>query len=131
MDSSQKTVWLDAARGEQRRSDRAQPGYRVRPRLLCVSEHEYPDRASVAHSDARMDPDHLLGDPRLQLRFRACKGLTADADRPQFRNAETPIAPHDELEIPILVPVELHVELIARADDVPGRHRHVRRRREG
>ena len=130
LDLSQRSDRLDAARGEQRRSHRGEAADGVGAGELDVAEHEHPDRAGIGHRDAGAHPVHLPRDPRLEQRARTVEGLAGDADRTELREADAPVAPDYEFEGEIAAAVELHVELVSRANDVVRRYRHVGRRRE-
>src|SRR5437660_10680583 len=75
-----------------------------------------------------MYTDQLTLDARLDCGLHSLEGLSGDTDRPELGKVHVSVAADYKLKIPVLVPVELHCELIARADHIVSGHRHVRSR---
>ena len=110
--------------------DGRQPAHRVGARLLRLAQHEDLDRAQRAHRDARAHADHLLADAVLEQCARSLEAQAGDGDRAELREVHDPVAADDERIAPAAFADELHLEGVARTDDVIGRHRYVGGRRK-
>ena len=125
---AQRAYGLDAARGEQTRSQRCQAADRVAARPLRLAQHKDADRADVAHRDIGFDADHLLRDAPLDAAFGGREAQPGNLDGPQLGEADRTLAADHKLQTAVLAAEQLHTQFIARPHHIVGRHGHIGQR---
>src|SRR5688500_3814646 len=100
----------------------------IRTRILRLANYEHLYRSKLAHVDADLRSDQLLGDPLLQHRSSVFKAHAGDSDSTQLRETDCSVPLNDEGIASTKRAHELNFEGVSRPHYIVRGNRDVRQR---